>query len=525
MGGKISYNTGIIIGTLFITTVISRVFFSSWECNAYSFDEGNYALAVQSYSIQHTRPHLPGYYLQVKTIRIISSLTGNVFSAMALVSALYSGLAAALLWLLVRRWFLWQDALLIVLLTMTNPLVWFYGCTGEIYAFDLFFSVALVYFGTHPRYIYLLPVFMAYAAGVRQSSVVLLLPLYTYLWYSFHNATGIRWKLFIIVHGVGAAVFCVWFILMIQTAGGMAHYLTLYTTHNPMGNISFAFNLYTFISYNAYIFLPLLIAIIGHLFLNRKQENLVRYTLFCRDRSSASLRTIMLLWIVPPVLFFILVHYAKGYALLYTGGIMFITYSAICHNLKQRIAVGVLIIIQALFFLFAQYKKPAVDTYVAPQYRTSGLAATWLSHMQSNFLMAQSHIRFLESVDTHINHVIDTLQRCNNPFFNKKYFFIDPTCPVIARSLQAKHPTFHFAAMDVHHADAYFTYHGLAYANRYGIQDLFRSSVIFGRSDLVKQYHIDSLVTAWEYGDWSLYAYTDDALLHSEELHNTLFLR
>ena len=76
---------------------------------------------------------------------------------MVFLNILYSAAAMGLLFLLLTRWFDTKFSILITLLTMTNPMVWYYGCVTEIYAFDLFFGNSLALPGLSPAGIYFTP--------------------------------------------------------------------------------------------------------------------------------------------------------------------------------------------------------------------------------------------------------------------------------------------------------------------------------------------------------------------------------
>ncbi|NIU01841.1 MAG: DUF2723 domain-containing protein, partial [Nitrosopumilaceae archaeon] len=134
----------LIAGIIFFITAISRLIFFEQHFGGFSYDSGSFALAVQDYDITEWRPHLPGYYLYIQTIRLFQSFTVDTHSAMKWIIILFSSLAMGLLYLILRNWFNNILSVFMVGITLTNPLVWFYGCVTEIYAFDLFFSIGLL---------------------------------------------------------------------------------------------------------------------------------------------------------------------------------------------------------------------------------------------------------------------------------------------------------------------------------------------------------------------------------------------
>ncbi len=508
-----------------IITVV-YILFSAWDSNGFSFDDSNFALGVKSYSLVNTRPHLPGYFVHVKLLSLLTIITGKAFTAMTLLSAIYSGLAIGMLFLLLKKWIGTHDALYVALFTATNPVVWFFGCSTEIYSFDLFFSITLVYLGFSSRWIYLLPAFMAFGAGVRQSSIILLFPLYGYLWFEYHRNSGIDWKKCVYAHGIGVLVFFAWLVPMIRSAGGLSQYLALYKTHDPMDPLTLPQNLYRFISFNVTTGISFLIAVACILIFPKKEKKeSTGKDYFHKDRISVFVK-VLLVWIVPPLLVFLFYAYSKGYILLIFGGVMCLLFLAMHSHTCRRKLLLALTIMQALYFILTPYSSPDIDSYVAPKYRKQRFLFIWLDRIQSIYLMARSHYRYLEKVDALISAVSDTIEsKTNEQFYRKKYVLIDRTCPIVARSLQVKHPHIHFAAQDLYSDEDFFSYKGLKFYNETGVRRLLQSSLIFGRTDFIERYNLDPIITKKVYGEYSLYSYKDDAFAQGDIPHAVLFQR
>ena len=62
----------ILFVLIFVITFLSRYLFS--ENNFFDGDTVGVAFGSISYSLQNTRPHLPGYFLHVKLISLLSPL-------------------------------------------------------------------------------------------------------------------------------------------------------------------------------------------------------------------------------------------------------------------------------------------------------------------------------------------------------------------------------------------------------------------------------------------------------------------
>ncbi|MFQ5585067.1 MAG: hypothetical protein ACE5GL_11580, partial [Calditrichia bacterium] len=298
---------------LFFITFVSRYVFFEQDFGGFSYDSGSFALAVQSYDISQTRPHLPGYYLHIQSIKLLRLLTGDTHSAMKLLTLLYTSLAAGILYLLLRRWFGRALSLLLYALIFSNPLVWFYGCVTEIYAFDLFFGITLLGLGLSPRAIYATPFFMGFFSGVRPSSAVLLLPLYIFLWYRQIKSKKLSAPHVAAAHLVGIAGALLWVIPMIRSAGGLNQYLSLYSTNYPVEKISLLQNWYRFSSYFLFLIIPCLVLFVYKIIQKYYRKNSRwQQGLPGIQNIPGEFTSLMFWWLIPPLLFFVFFHYSKG---------------------------------------------------------------------------------------------------------------------------------------------------------------------------------------------------------------------
>jgi len=517
----------IVLALVFIVcTVASRLLFSPWDHNGFSFDEGNLALAARSYSIQESRPHLPGYYAHVAVIRFFSRITGEIFSSMSLVSALYSGCAAGLFFLLLIRWFSLPAALCMTVLLMTNPVVWFYGCSSEIYAFDLFLGIAGMYLGTTNRLIYFLPLLFAGAAGVRQSSPVLLIPLYCYLWFRFHRDNGIDMKKFLVYHFFGVVLCGAWFIPMIYSTGGFQGYLDLYVTNNPVEGTTLLQSIYRMASFCVYFCVQIVVVVAATLCIPKTGKQQSPQATLYPVRDLRSLLILLGLWIVPPFLFFLFVAYSKGYILLIAGGISIATCLIMYRRAWGVVLCMALIGMQTLFFLAYPCTSPDVEVFIASQYRTIKPLKVWRERMNSVFCMSQSQLRAQTALDRHLERIAKEMeQEKPGGWYDARFLFIDPTSTMSARALQAKHPKTCFASLQLRKKNAYVTYGNLAYRERAGIDDLVSSSLIFSRTDFVRRYFAGAAIEQKTFGEWTLFRFCSSSLEDGAQKYATLFLR
>jgi hypothetical protein len=355
----------------------------------------------------------------------------------------------------------------------------------------------------------------------------LLFPLYGYLWYAYHARSVINWRNFWYAHGIGLAVLTAWLYPLLRSAGGLSGFLSLYQTHDPMDPLTLPQNLYRFIAFNYTTGIVLTVVLVVILFSKRREEKGSAPVVCFSEDQVRVVKKVLVFWLVPPLLTFLFYAYSKGYILLVSGGIGCLVFTALRDCSYRRKVLITLAVLQSVYFIFTPYVSPDIDSYVAPRYRKKGLIPLWFDRIQSVYLMAQSQYRYLEKVDKLFSSIsADIEEHAGDPFYDKKYVLIDPTCPVIVRSLQVKHPLIRFAALDLYNTARFFSYKGISFANETGsVRSLLQNALIFGRTDIITRFSLDSLVTKKEYGEYALYFYNDEAFLQGEVPHEVLFQR
>lgn len=514
----------LLAGMLGCATVLSRLLIFPGGDSGFSYDDGNFALAARSFSLVDTRPHLPGYYLHVQLIRAVDMASGTPFSAMALLAVCYSGLAAILLYKLLRKWGDSRDAALGTLLVVSNPLVWFYGCVPEIYAFDLFFSVALVYAGLSPRAIYGLPLLAALGGGIRPSSPVLLLPLYGYLWFRFKPDPRFSWKGFLLAHLVGLVALLTWLLPMLNSAGGLSEYLRLYKTHNPVLKISFLQNGFQLSSYTVFLTPPFIITA-AWLTVNYFRRGGGRLKVGPVSACDRTFIHIVLWWVIPPLLFFIIYHYSKGYFMLCAAGMLLIILPLLRRKSFGKPVLTAIIVGQILLFLLLPYRRPDVAVYMGPETRRLSLAQVWLQRTLSHYLMARMHLDALKEFSKVVGDIIDRRNSDPSPLLQRPYLMLDPTCPVSVRALQAKYPGVTFAVLLLRQSNVYALHRDLSSADQTGVADMLSSAIILGRSDFVDNYLKDFSLDQQSLGTWTCYGFEKRQAQEAARRLDSLFVR
>ena len=151
-----------------------------------NWDAVQFALATRSFDLERHQPHPPGYILYVGWGRALSWLTGDPNLAFCLTSLVAGSLAVALLYLLGREMVGPRTALVAAALFAGSPLLWYYSVVALTYAVEAFFLLVVAWLCWRalrtgsPRAVIWAAVVLGLAGGVRQSTLLMLLPLWLF---------------------------------------------------------------------------------------------------------------------------------------------------------------------------------------------------------------------------------------------------------------------------------------------------------------------------------------------------------
>ncbi len=170
---------------LFVFSLLARLpFLPSALVN---WDAVQFALATRSFDLARHQPHPPGYILYIGWGRLLSWLVDDPNLAFALTSAVAGSLAVAFLYLLGREMVGARSALVAAALFATSPLVWYYSVVALTYAVEACFLLVVAWLcwralhgGARPPLLYAALV-LGLAGGVRQSTLLMLLPLWLFV--------------------------------------------------------------------------------------------------------------------------------------------------------------------------------------------------------------------------------------------------------------------------------------------------------------------------------------------------------
>jgi hypothetical protein len=284
-----------------------------------NWDAVQFALALDRLDLHLHQPHAPGYLLYVMSGRAVNLLVGDPSMSLSLLSVLFSGIAVPLFYVLCRQIF--EDvptAVCATLLMLGSPPTLYYGATGLTYVPEMALAIAVAWAAWNlrsenskreVRYAVLLGLALGIAGGVRQTGLLLLLPLCAWaLW----GAPRRAWAAFSLVL---TGICTLWLVPLLALSGGLDAYLlenallgqtvSELTSLVGAGPGGVAYNLYI---EGVALVVGLALALVP---LGVWALRAVRFSL------SSTLKWFAFWWAVPPLAFFALTHIGQfGYVLL-----------------------------------------------------------------------------------------------------------------------------------------------------------------------------------------------------------------
>jgi hypothetical protein len=323
-------------------TLLSRLPFAARRL--WDHDSIQFALGVERYDPAAHHPHPPGYPLYIGILKVLAALGIPAQHAMVGLAIFGGVLGSALLFLLtarlarvgeegsaLRREAAWRAGLFAGAIYAFNPLLWFYGELQLTYALEGGLAVVIAYgalrMADSRRAFLLACVVFPLAGGLRQSTMILLTPLFLYGVFLTWRKGRLTWKLLVGGAALSIAITLAWFVPLCVACGGYAEYRRISQEH--YGQLL----PYTSILYGA-----------GWPALSHNLEVLTKWGLqgtfpgaialllawiLAPGRIVTGLRHLIsrldwiLVWAVPPILFFALFHITKaGYTLVHLPALL-----------------------------------------------------------------------------------------------------------------------------------------------------------------------------------------------------------
>jgi dolichyl-phosphate-mannose-protein mannosyltransferase len=213
-----------LAGALALLTALSRLPYRARML--YNWDAVQFALALREYDVVKHQPHPPGYILYVGLGRIVNAWLADPTAAYVTLAVVFSGLTTFVVYALARAAYDRPTALAAATLLAVSPLFWFYGSVGLTYAGEALFASLVAFFafraldGSEPD-AWLAAGYLGLAGGMRQSMLVLLLP----LWLTAVCLGARRRRTLPLGLLILTAVVLAWLVPMIWLTGGVGRYL------------------------------------------------------------------------------------------------------------------------------------------------------------------------------------------------------------------------------------------------------------------------------------------------------------
>lgn len=196
----------------------------------WAWDSVLYARALErgfhvDFDLAGQRPQPPGYILYLSFASLFRAFGADTNTALVLVSVIASGLGAAAIFALARRFAPAPAAFIAAVAFACDPLVWTYGVVAYPYALLGALSVTLAALFLHardagPRWLAFASLAFGLVGGFRQDLYLLLGVLWLWM------LAPATWRLRALCAGCAAAGMVVWLIPTAALSGGLGAYLS-----------------------------------------------------------------------------------------------------------------------------------------------------------------------------------------------------------------------------------------------------------------------------------------------------------
>lgn len=325
----------LIATALGAATALSRLPFATTRL--WQWDSVLYARALESgfhvsAVLPEQRPHPPGYIFYVATASLLHRIGLGSNEALVIVSVIASGVATALMYLPCIRFAPRPVAALVAIAFAASPLVWLHGEVAHVYIVLACSSLALslaflaAWSSRSLRSRVALAVLLGLLAGFRQDLLVYFAPLW------IHSLLPLDWRHRVLAGAALAAACLTWFLPSSVLSGGLGEYVgsvlrqtAAVSGTSATGTRSLETNvtlLALSIGWGLLGSGVVLIALLGARALAGSRTRETSPLRSARQRDGAGLTMFFALWLVPPVLFYLLVHIGEwGFALSIVPGL------------------------------------------------------------------------------------------------------------------------------------------------------------------------------------------------------------
>lgn len=334
---QVNRNDHWALAVILAATVLSRIPFRAQI--PYGLDSIQFVLGTSHYDVRIHQPHPPGYFLFVMTGRFLSTFLQDPNLSFVALNVVLSMLAAWLVFSLAREMFGVRSAFASVLLMATSPVFWFHGEVALSNAADCFFVCLLALFcwrNLNHDYgrIYLSAVVLGLAGGIRQNTLLFMLP----LWILSIRRVGLRKQS--LSFAILVLIVTSWYLPMASLSGGIAAYQSALRDHWLNSNWhGFSLEWVPFNSFCVAYFILLgtgpgtLFLLLGALFYFDR----VKLSSLSRDPRFQ----FFMAWLLPPFGFFVFIYshpIQTGHSLIYLPALMILMPGCVqlsCEQMKR----------------------------------------------------------------------------------------------------------------------------------------------------------------------------------------------
>jgi hypothetical protein len=349
----------LILSILTLLTLLSRIPFVGHFL--YNWDSVQFALALKKFDITQHQPHPPGYFFYVMLGKLINYFIQDPNLSFIILSIIMSILAIIFFYFFCLNLYNHSEtkALVITLFFLFSPIFWFFGEVASTYIADALFSILISFLiwqtiTKKKNYSFLVSIILGLASGIRNSLIVLFLPLWLLMLLQLRPFKKILFNSLLLILSAFS-----WLLPLINLSGGFKSYFeTTSSLFNYVGQKTSIFKgvaLIVGLKQTTNVLRVLLVGINVLIF----SIIFAGYLWFKRKLSiNKSHITFYLFWILPSLFVYCLIHFGHvGYVLTILPA-LFLILGSFLFSFKQLhkklgLIIIVLVIIAELYiFLF-----------------------------------------------------------------------------------------------------------------------------------------------------------------------------
>jgi hypothetical protein len=228
-------------------------------------------------------------------------------------------------------------------------------------------------------------------------------------------------------------------------------------------------------------------------------------------------------WTWPSLIFFIFVHYSKGYILINIVPVFILSILLLKDTRLRKLISVAAIIGQVLYFCFIPYRNPNPQIYFSPVHRQLSPLQVWFERTTSEYFMGKEHIVALQDCHDFIAEIAENIVMLVG---NKQYLYFDPTVIVSPRAMQAHYPKLKITKYLSSSLDHYGYHHQLSQEARSGFTSMLTESMIISRLDFIEAYLSDIKIEFFKKDkNWGIFFVNEEETPKLAARYNQLFGR